>query len=647
MSAMQRNRAAFILCALVGFAALLLAQREHAQRAQLQRDRTPLREVQAQTQTQQTQREQTQREQRLMRLPVRGVRGAIASGSDFASEAGMRLLHKGGNAVDAGVASMFAASVSEYSHFGFGGEAPILIRTKDGRVVSLAGVGTMPKSASAEFFRTRRLLAGEVMALEPGGLKGIIPVAGLMPALVPGMVDAALVALKEFGTVSFADAIIPAVELADGMPLDETRAGAIYRSRRFFDLWPTSKTVFVPGGETLRSGDIFRQKNLARTMRAMIDAERAALKNGASRAAAIDAVRDYFYRGEIARSIAAFCQAHGGLLTFDDMAAFRVKPEEPASTTYRDVKVYKPGFWSQGPVMLEALNILEGLDLRGMGHNSTAYLHNLVESLKLAYADRDTYYGDPAVVKVPAERLLSKEYAASRRGEISFEASLAFRPGAIDGTRALHPSQTDRANIQIDDALMARDTTGINVIDKDGVMFAATPSGAWLPSVIAGDTGIALTQRAQSFLLTVGHPNELAGGKRPRITLSPTLVTRNGKPALVLSTPGGDNQDQALTQMLLNVVEFGMNAELAVEAPRFQTRHLVSSFDNHAMNPGDLLLDERIAPNVFSELTGRGHLTEVRSRWNSGAHPVMIRVLPNGVIEAGADPWGYRSAQAW
>src|SRR5206468_6191015 len=199
----------------------------------------------------------------------------------------------------------------------------------------------------------------------------------------------------------------------------------------------------------------------------------------------------------------------------------------------------------------------------------------------------------------------------------------------------------------IDDKLMARDTTCLNVVDKDGVMFSATPSGAWLPPVIAGDTGIPLTQRAQSFLLIPGHPNELAGGKRPRVTLSPTLVTKDGKPFIALSTPGGDNQEQSLIQVLFDVIEFGMNAEAAVEAPRFQTRHLVSSFDNHAMNPGDLLLDERIAPAVALELAERRHKIGNRSRWSSGAAPVMIRVTPEGVIEAGADPYGYRTAQAW
>ena len=615
MANMQRKSAIYVLCAILGGTAILTAQRERAERP--------------------------------VKYSARGTRGAVASGSDFASEAAMRIFHRGGNAVDAGVAAMFAASVTEYSHFGFGGEAPILIRTADGRVASIAGVGTMPKLATAQLFRTRRILEGELRIVEPGGLKGIVPVAGLMPALVPGMVDAGLLALRDFGTISLADAIAPAIELADGAPLDEIRAGSIMRERRFFNLWPTSKAVFLPDGSMLRPGDIFRQLNLAKTMRAMVAAEQKARSAGASRASCIDAVRDYFYRGEIARKIDAFSKANDGLLRYEDMAAFRLKVEEPATTMYRGYKIHKPGFWSQGPVMLEALNILEGYELASLPHNSAEYLHRVVEAMKLSYADRDTYYGDPAMVSVPAERLLSKDYAAKRRAEINGRASMEFKPGVIDGKPAMHPSLSDIARTEIDDALMARDTTGINTIDKNGVMFAVTPSGAWLPSVIAGDTGIPLTQRAQSFLLTPGHPNELAGGKRPRITLSPTLVTLDGKPAMTLSTPGGDNQDQALLQILLNVIEFGMNSEAAVEAPRFQTRHLVSSFDNHAMNRGDLLLDERIPAQVFSELTDRGHKTAIRSRWNSGAHPVTIRVLANGVLEAGADPWGYRSAQAW
>lgn len=506
----------------------------------------------------------------------------------------------------------------------------------------------MPKLATAEMFRTRKLEPGEILTMEPGGMKGIIPVAGLMPALVPAVVESGLVALREFGTKSFSDVVQPAVELADGFPIDEMRAGSIARSRRFFDLWPDSKRHFMPNGKPPMPGEIFRQPDLARTLRGMIEAEKKALAAGKSRVDAIDAVRDFFYRGEVAHKIDEFSKANHGLLRYDDLASFRLKPEEPVSTEYRGYKVYKPGFWSQGPAMIEALNIIEGYDVRAMGLNSADYIHKAVEALKLAYADRDSYYGDPKSNNIPAQVLLSKEYAAERRKQIGPKASLDFRPGVINGKPGRHPSELDVVHARIDDALMARDTTCVDAIDHDGTMISITPSGAWLPSVIAGDTGIPLTERAQSFLLVEGSPNELAGGKRPRVTLSPTIVTQSdGKPYIALSTPGGDNQDQSLLQLLLDVLEFGLNAQQAVEAPRFQTRHLVSSFDNHAWNRGDLLLDERIPAPVFAELVERGHKVATRSRWASGAAPVMIRLLPDGAIEAGADPYGYRVAHAY
>jgi gamma-glutamyltranspeptidase/glutathione hydrolase len=585
--------------------------------------------------------------ERPARQPSRGTHGAVAAGSEYATEAGMRTYFHGGNAVDAGIATMFAAAVTEFSHFGWGGEAPILVRTKAGKVYAIAGVGTMPKSATADFFRARRPQPFEVLSLDPGGLRGFIPVAGLMPALVPGMVDAGLLALKEFGTKSFADIVGPAVELADGMAIDEMRSGSIARSRRFFDMWADSRKTFMPNGHVPMPGEIFHQPNLARTLRSMIAAEKAALDKGADRKAAIDAVRDYFYRGEVAHKIDEFSKANGGLLRYEDMAAFHLQLEDPVSTEYRGYKVYKPGFWSQGPSMLQALNILEGYDLRSMQFNSPEYIHRSVEALKLAYADRDTYYGDPKFNELPVDVLLSKQYAAERRKLITEQASLRFLPGTIHGKKGQHPSETESAHYKIDDALMARDTTCVDAIDKDGLMFSSTPSGSWLPSVIAGDTGIALTERAQSFLLIKGSPNELAGGKRPRVTLSPTLVTQDGKPVMALSTPGGDNQEQSLIQLFFDVVEFGMNAEAAVEAPRYQTRHLISSFDNHAWDLGDLQLDERIPASTAAELSEKGHKVGTQSKWNSGAAPVLVRVLPGGVIEAGADPYGYRVAHSY
>ncbi len=582
------------------------------------------------------------------RFPSRGTRGAISAGSDYATDAGMRAYYAGGNAVDAGVSAMFAAAVTEYSHFGFGGEAPILIRTADGKVHAIAGVGTMPKAATAKFFRERKLQPGDITApLEKGGLRGMVPVAGILPALVPGMVDAGLVALREYGTRSFADEIAPAIELADGSAIDELRSNTIAGSMPFFDLWPTSKEHFLPNNRIPRIGDVFHQPDLARTLRSMAAIEQQALAKGKNRTAAIDAVRDYFYRGEIAHKIDAFSRDNKGLLRYSDMAAFHLEPEDAISTNFQGYQVYKPGFWSQGPTMIQVLNILNPIDLAGMKLNSVTYIHTLVEALKLGYADRDTYYGDPRFNQIPTERLLSTAYADDRRKLIAPTASLDFRPGKIGEHPPQHPSESETSQLHIDDALMAKDTTCVDAIDKNGITFSATPSGAWLPSVIAGDTGIPLTERAQSFLLVPGHPNELAGGKRPRVTLSPTIVTKDGKAFLALSTPGGDNQEQSLIQVLLNVIEFKMNAEAALEAPRFQTRHLVSSFDNHAMNPGDLLLDDRTAPQVMGELGEKKHRLGTRSRWNSGAAPVMVRVTPGGVLEAGADPYGYRSARAW
>jgi gamma-glutamyltranspeptidase/glutathione hydrolase len=403
----------------------------------------------------------------------------------------------------------------------------------------------------------------------------------------------------------------------------------------------------MPNGAILQTGNIFHQTDLARTLRNMAEVEKRALASGASRAKAMDAVRDYFYRGDIARRIGEFSKQNGGFLRYEDMAAFHVAPEEAVSTTFHGYTVYKPGFWSQGPSMIEALNILEGFPIGEMGLNSANYIHTMAEAMKLAYADRDTYYGDPNFNHIPSEVLLSKAYGAERRKLIADQASLEFRPGKIGDHPPQHPSLSEIEHHKLDPAVLAKDTTCVDAIDKDGVAISITPSGAWMPPVIAGDTGIPLTQRAQSFLLIPGHPNELAPGKRPRVTLSPTIVAGPGKNLITLSTPGGDQQDQALLQVLFASVEYGLDAQSAVENPRFQSEHLVSSFDNHEMKPGVLGLDERLPSAVFQELQKRGHKVEVKSRYDSGSAPVMIRMYPSGVIEAGADLFYYRFAQAW
>ena len=584
----------------------------------------------------------------VIRPVVRGQRAAVAAGTPLVTEASMRQLHAGGNAVDAGVASLFAGSVSEFSHFGFGGEAPILIRTPEGKVFCIPGVGPAPKLMTREAFLSRRQNPDYVQENRRRGQKtGPIPSYGILPALVPGMVDAGLLALKQFGTQSFEEVVQPALNLADGYPIDEQRVQSIASATRFLRRFPTSLAVFAPGGQIPRPGDMFRQANLAKTLRSMIEAERKALAAGKSRTKAIDAVRDHFYRGEIARKIGDFVKANDGFLRYEDFAEFRLEVEEPIQTTFHGYEVYKGGFWTQGAVMIQALNILEGFHLEEWGWNSAEYIHTLTEALKLAYADRDTWYADPDFFDVP-DQLLSKVYAAQRRQMIEPEKSSSeFRPGEFGDGPAPHPSRYVGQLRPLTDALASRDTTCINVIDKDGWMFSATPSGAWMPSVIAGDTGIPLTQRAQSFVVIPNHPNVVEPGKRPRITLTPTLVTQRGEPYMALSTPGGDQQDQALLQVLLAAMLFRFNPQAAIEAPRFQTRHLVASFDDHAMDPNKLLIDERIPESVLEGLLARGHDVERRSRWNSGSAPTALKVLPNGVIEAGADPYAFRYADAW
>ena len=387
-----------------------------------------------------------QRRERAMRWPVmrpvvRGTRGAVGAGTPMATEAAMRAFHAGGNAVDAGIASLFAGAVSEFSHFGFGGEAPILIRTKDGKVHCIPGLGPAPKLMTREYFQRRRLQPeNEQEARRRGRSTGPIPSYGLLPALVPGMVDGGLVALKTFGTKHFHEIVQPAIELADGLPIDQVRARSIAQATRFLRRFPSSQRVFMPGGKLPRPGDIFRQPDLARTLRSMAAAEKRTLEQGASREAAIDAVRDFFYRGDIARKIGQFVKENGGLLRYEDLAAYRTAVEEPLKTSYRGFEVYKAGFWTQGAVMVEALNILEGYDLKQMGWNSGDYIHALVESLKLSYADRDTYYADPEFSDVPPQ-LVSKVYAAKRRQIIDMNhASSEFRPGEF-GEEPPHPSR--------------------------------------------------------------------------------------------------------------------------------------------------------------------------------------------------------------
>ncbi|HET6854075.1 MAG TPA: gamma-glutamyltransferase family protein [Pyrinomonadaceae bacterium] len=584
---------------------------------------------------------------------VRGKRGVVAGGQPLSVEAGLRILQHGGNAVDAGVATILAASVIEFSHFSFGGEVPILIKLKGQKVVVIEGMGQAPMKATRDFFVNRAnepsLTSGGATMPRRGGL---IPATGPLSATVPAVLDACVTALDQFGTKSLAEVMEPAIQLADGFPIDELRVQYIRTRSPIFSQWADARRVFLPGGEIPKPGDIFVQADLARTLREIVRAERLASKGTRNnRHAGLMAARDYFYRGPIARRIGDYMQANGGLLAADDFARFAAKVGQPVETDYRGYQVYKAGFWTQGPALLETLNMLEGFDLKKMGHNSVSYIHTLAEALKLGLADRDRYYGDPNFVKIPMAELLSKDYAALRRPLIDEgRASLAQQPGDPQNMKAVLASavQTIGRASALPEIERANDTTCVNVIDKDGNMFSATPSGAWLPAVVAGDTGVLMGQRLQSSLTDPKSPNVVAPGKRPRITLTPTLVLKGGEPFMALSTPGGDNQDQALLQVLLNVIEFGMNPQEAVEAPRFDTQHYVSSFDDHEFLPGSLNVESRVNLKTIQELSQKGHKVKVQGEWGTLSAPTVIIYDPkNGVASAGADPRRSRYAVAW
>ncbi len=452
---------------------------------------------------------------------VRGRRGVVAGGQPLSVEAGMRILQRGGNAVDAGVATILAASVIEFSHFTFGGEVPILIKLKGKEVAVVEGMGTAPAKATLEFFvdrakqrgaarttatapdssATQRAAGNDIdMPSVPGAKAGLIPSTGPLAATVPAVLDACVTALDQFGTKSLAEVMQPAIELADGFPIDELRVQYIQTRAPIFSQWPDAKRIFLPNGAVPKVGDVFVQADLARTMRAIAATEKRNAAHG--RHAALMAARDYFYRGPVGRRIGDYMQTHGGLLAAGDLAGWHAKVGAPTKGVYRGYEIYKTGFWAQGPMMIEVLNVLEGYDLKKMGQNSLEYIHTVTEALKLGFADRDRFYGDPNFVRVPTQQLLSKNYAAMRRSLIDQSlASLAQRPGDPVNMKPLLASATTISYNAppLPEIEKANDTTCVNVIDKDGNMFSATPSGAWLPAVVAGDTGVLMGQRLQTW----------------------------------------------------------------------------------------------------------------------------------------------------
>ncbi|PYR88881.1 MAG: gamma-glutamyltranspeptidase [Acidobacteria bacterium] len=576
---------------------------------------------------------------RTVRSEIRATHGVVAAGRTFTVDAGARLLAAGGNAVDAGVASIFAAAVVEISHFGLGGEAPIIIYSaRDRQVRVINGQGPAPRAATPQLF----------------GGKTVIPGNGPLGATIPAAVDSASIALAKYGTKSLSDVLAHAIELADGFPMYEFLHHYLETERATTEIYAWSKTTYYPDGRIIPTGEMFRQPNLAATLRAIAAGEKDALARGATRESAIDAGRDVFYKGPIAREMTSAVREAGGVMTEDDLVSYHGRVEEPAVAPYRGYTIYKAGFWTQGPALLQTFRILEGFDLRAMGQGSADALHTTVEAIKLAYADRDRYYGDPDFARVPGQMLLSEPYAAMRRALIDARrASLEQRPGdPIRGTAELPQAIADghATAARSSRAKEYGDTTSVQVADAQGNLFSATPSSGWLlgGAFVAGRTGVPMSNRMQAFNLDAASPNVLAGGKRPRTTLTPTIVLKDGRPFLAIGTPGGDSQDQQILLVLLNIIDFGMDVQAAIEAPRVNSLHPVSSFEDHQALPGVLEAEATLPPSVLADLGARGHVLRMRP-----ANGISTGVVAAGIdsatgrLRGGADLRRERALVAW
>jgi gamma-glutamyltranspeptidase/glutathione hydrolase len=480
-----------------------------------------------------------------------------------------------------------------------------------------------------------------------------IPGNGPLGGTVPAVVDAAALALARYGTRSLSDVLAPAIELADGFPMYEFLRRYLESERKASEPYGWSIRTYYPDGRVTPTGEMFRQPNLARTLRAIAEAERTAAAAGAAREQAIRAGRDAFYKGDVARRMSAATREAGGLLTEDDLASYEGKIEKPVSVTYRGYQVFKAGPWNQGPVLLQTLALLEGFNLRGMGAGSPDAVHTIVEAIKLAYADRDKYYGDPDFVQVPMTALLSDAYTRSRRALIDpARASLEQRPGRPEGTGSepLLLASGPRPRASIEDESEKGDTTSIQVVDASGNLFSATPSSGWLlgGAFVAGDTGVPMSNRMQAFRLEANSPNVLAGGKRPRTTLTPTVVLKDNRPFLAIGTPGGDSQDQQILLVLLQIVDFGRDVQAAIEAPRVNSLHPESSFDDHRAQPGVLEVEETLGQSAIGELQRRGHQVRLRSAYGISTGIVAVGIDPaTGALRGGADPRRERYVVAW
>jgi gamma-glutamyltranspeptidase/glutathione hydrolase len=584
------------------------------------------------------------------RPELSGSFGMVASTHWLASAAGMATLEQGGNAFDAAVAAGLTLQVVEPHLNGPGGDAPILLWSAErGEPLVICGQGPAPAAATPGRFRDLGL--------------DLIPGTGLLPACVPGAFDAWLLLLRDFGTLPLAEVMRFAIHYAEhGFPVLPRIAETIAEVEGLFrEEWPTSAELWLDGGRAPRAGTMWRNATLAATLRRLLADGEAA---GAGREAQIDAARDAFLRGFVAEAIAGHLdraevmdvtgRRHRGLLSADDMAAFTATVEPPVTLDHHGWTVCKTQPWGQGPVLLQALTLLEGFDLGAMGHNGADYVHTVVECMKLAFADREAWYGDPAFTDVPLDGLLSRAYADERRALVGDEASFDLRPGRPGDREPRLPPLPAAAAVPAGpgagEPTVPRedqgDTCHVDVVDRHGNMVSATPSGGWLQSspAIPG-LGLCLGTRAQMFWLAEGLPNSLAPGKRPRTTLTPSLALRDGKGALAFGTPGGDGQDQWSLLLFLAHVHLGLSLQEAIDAPAFTSTHVPSSFYPRAAEPGHLEVERRLDPAVVAELRRRGHDVGVADPWSIGRLSAVSRGR-DGVLRAAANPRGMQGYAA-
>ena len=585
--------------------------------------------------------------------PLHARHWIAITGKPLAATAGAMMFARGGNAVDAACA-MLAAVTTMWDVLSWGGETQALIyHPKRRKVIGINALGVAPSGATAEYYRSR----GHRYPPEYGPLA----------AVTPGTPGGLLTMLAEYGTLSLGEVLAPAIQMADGYPIEAQTANAIERDKASIKQWRYSREVFLPHAgrerEAPEPGEIFRQPDLAATLRKLVAAERAALKAGRGRKEAIQAAYDRFYRGDIARELVRGVREEGGLISLEDLARWRVRIEDPVSTSYKGITVYKLPFWQQGPAMLQALNILEQADLAAMGYNSPAYIHTLYQAMNLAFADRDFYYGDPYFPpEEPTRGLLSKEYARARfRGIDWTRNDPAVKPGdpypfqgganpfahLLAGWTVEPAPDTLRRSGQQDD-LSDAGTTSIQAADASGWVVSVTPSGGWVPAVIAGRTGVGLSQRAQSFVTRAedGPYNVIEPGKRPRVTLTPTLATREGLPYISFAVQGGDSQDQNLLQFFLNIVEFGMTPQQAAEAPNINSWQMRSSFGAHEIRPGRLLLASSTPDSVRTALEAMGYTLELEDR-TSGPINAILFDRAHGTMWGASSNYGEDHGIAW